>query len=104
MSLKSSYEILNDLLSRGVFSIIYVEQNFPLPFQKKGINVPLNSVEAESVIISSAVAGASGIGFSILLFPQEQMLSFEALLFLCLLNYPSIRVYQLFLQRYQSYL
>lgn len=63
MSLKSSYEILNDLLSRGAFSIIYVEQNFPLPFQKKGIDAPLNPVEAESIIVSSAVAGASGIGF-----------------------------------------
>lgn len=63
MEIKSSYEILIDLLGRGSYSLIYVEQNFPMPLASKGLSIPLNSSESIEIILSSAVSGSGGVGF-----------------------------------------
>lgn len=62
MNIKTGFEILSDLLGRGYYSIIYVEQNFPLPFQPKGVNKLLNVEQSQEILISSAVAGNNTLG------------------------------------------
>ncbi len=62
MKIKTGFEILSDLLGRGHYSIIYVEQNFPLPFQTKGVPKQLSLTQSQDILISSAVAGSNTLG------------------------------------------
>lgn len=61
-NIKTGFEILSDLLGRGYYSTIYVEQNFPLPFQTKGISKQVGLEQSQDILISSAVAGSNTLG------------------------------------------
>ncbi|MEF3255692.1 MAG: 4Fe-4S binding protein [Deferribacterales bacterium] len=63
MEIKSSLELLADLVGRGAYNIVYVEHNIPLSIPSKGFSAPLNNEESVDLIISSAISGAGGIGF-----------------------------------------
>jgi len=62
MNIKTGFEILSDLINRGYYNVVYVEQNFPLPFKPKGLNPQIGVNESYDIIISSAIAGNNALG------------------------------------------
>lgn len=60
--IKTSFEILNDLLGRGYFGVIYVEQNFPLPFKNKGVGKQIDVKTSVELLLSAAVVGNNVVG------------------------------------------
>ncbi|MGB9731488.1 4Fe-4S binding protein [Calditerrivibrio nitroreducens] len=62
MRIKTGFEILNDLLGRGYFSVIYVEQNFPLPFKNKAVSKQIDVKTSVELLLSAAVVGNNVVG------------------------------------------